>query len=120
MLHDIRIAVRGLTRMPGFALAFILTLGLGIGANTAIFSVVNGVLLRPLPYTDGDKLVELHQGQGDAVVNDLGFSPKDIADYRQSRSFSDVVEFHNMLFTLLGRSEPLRVSTGVVSANYFD
>src|SRR5262249_37494905 len=48
------------------------------------------------------------------------FSPKDIADYRQSRSFSDVVEFHSMLFTLLGRAEPLRVSTGVVSANYFD
>jgi len=49
MLDDIRIAFRSLPRMPGFARAFILTLGLGIGANTAIFSVINGVLLRPLP-----------------------------------------------------------------------
>jgi hypothetical protein len=54
MLNDIRIAIRTLPRMPGFSLAFILTLGLGIGANTAIFSVINGVLLRPLPYPEAD------------------------------------------------------------------
>jgi putative ABC transport system permease protein len=118
--QDVRYGVRSLRRNPGFALVIILTMALGIGANTAIFSVVNGVVLRPLPYKGGDKLVELHHGSGDAVGNDLGFSPKDIADYRLSRSFSDVVEFHNMLFTLLGRAEPLRVSTGVVSPNYFD
>ena len=57
MINDIKIAVRGLTRMPGFALAFILTLGLGIGANTAIFSVINGVLLRPLPYPEADRIM---------------------------------------------------------------
>jgi predicted permease len=120
--QDVRFGVRSLRRNPGFAFVIVLTMALGIGANTAIFSVVNGVLLRPLPYKDGDKLVELHQGQGDASnqANDLGFSIKDIADYRQSRSFSDVVEFHSMLFTLIGRAEPLRVSTAVVSANYFD
>jgi predicted permease len=95
-------------------------MALGIGANTAIFSVVNGVLLRPLPYRDGDKLVVLHHGQGDALANDMGFSIKDLNDYRQGRSFSDIVEFHNMFFNLLGRAEPERVSTGVVSANYFD
>ena len=118
--QDLRYGIRSLRRNPGFALVIILTMALGIGANTAIFSVINGVLLRPLPYKDGDKLVELHQGQGDAIANDLGFSPKDIADYRLSPSLSDVVEFHAMLFTLLGRAEPLRVTTGVVSANYFD
>src|SRR5947209_2705358 len=84
---DIRYRVRSLGRNPGCALVIIITMALGIGANTAIFSVVNGVLLRPLPYKDGERLVELHQGQGDAFGNDMGFSPKDIADYRLSHSF---------------------------------
>jgi predicted permease len=118
--QDVRYGIRSLRRNPGFALVIIVTMALGIGANTAIFSVVNGVLLRPLPYKGGEKLVELHHGAGDAVANDMRFSPKDIADYRLSTSLGDVVEFHNMLFTLLGRAEPLRVSTGVVSPNYFD
>ena len=57
----LRVAIRSLRKTPGFALAFILTLGLGIGANTAIFSIINGVLLRPLPYPDADRLVHLRQ-----------------------------------------------------------
>jgi hypothetical protein len=56
VITDIRLALRTLPRMPGFSLAFILTLGLGIGANTAIFSVINGVLLRPLPYPEADRI----------------------------------------------------------------
>ena len=118
--QDMRYGMRSLRRNPGFALVIIITMALGIGANTAIFSVVNGVLLRPLPYNDGDKLVVLHHGQGDPVTNDIGFSPKEMDDYRQARSLSGVVEFHNMFFNLLGREEPERLSTGVVSANYFD
>jgi hypothetical protein len=118
--QDVRYGVRSLRRNTGFALVIIVTMALGIGANTAIFSVVNGVLLRPLPYRDGDKIVVLHHGQGDALGNDLGFSAKDIVDYRRGRSFTDIVEFHQMFFNLLGRGEPERVSTGVVSANYFD
>jgi putative ABC transport system permease protein len=118
--QDIRYGIRNLGRNPGFALIVLLTMALGIGANSAIFSVVNGVLLRPLPFKNGDRIVVLRQGQGDTVANNLGFSPKEIADYRGARSFSDVVEFHNMFFTLLGRAEPERLSTGVVSANFFD
>ncbi|MEO6236790.1 MAG: ABC transporter permease, partial [Vicinamibacterales bacterium] len=118
--QDVRYGMRSLRRNPGFALLIIVTMALGIGANTAIFSVVNGVLLRPLPYKDGDRLIVLHQGRGDAVANDLGFSPKEMDDYRRARSLSDVVEFHSMTFNLLGRAEPERLSTGVVSANYFD
>ena len=118
--QDVRYGVRSLRRNPGFALVIMITMALGIGANTAIFSVVNGVLLRPLPYRDGDKLVVLHHGQGDPVANDYGFSPKEMDDYRQAPSLAGVVEFHNMFFNLLGRAEPERLSTGVVSANYFD
>ena len=91
-------------------------MALGIGANTAIFSVVNSVLLRPLPTKDGDRLVVLRQQRPLAGVNDMGFSPKEIADYaKQTAGLERVVEFHSMWFILLGRSEPERVSTGVVS-----
>ena len=119
--QDVRYGWRNLRRNPGFALVVIATTALGIGANTAIFSVVNGVLLRPLPYVHGDRLVVLHQQQPLANVDDTGFSVKEIEDYRtQSRSLDGVVEFHDMWFILLGRPEPERVSTGVVSANFFD
>ena len=118
--QDVRYGMRSLRRNPGFALVVVITMALGIGANTAIFSVVNGVLLRPLPYKDGDQLVVLHHGRGDPIANDLFFSPKEMDDYRQARSLTGVVEFHNMFFNLLGRAEPERLSTGVVSANYFD
>jgi predicted permease len=119
--QDIRYGLRNLRRNPGFALVVVATMALGIGANTAIFSVVNGVLLRPLPYAHGDRLVVLRQQRPIANVADTAFSVKEIEDYRtHAQSLDGVAEYHSMWFILLGRAEPERVATGVVSANFFD
>jgi putative ABC transport system permease protein len=119
--QDARYGAGVLRRNPGFALAAILTLALGIGANTAIFSVIYGVLLRPLPYQNGERLLTLKQQAPLAGVDNLGFSVKEIADYRtQTQTLDEVVEYHAMSFTLFGRTEPERIQTGVVSANFFD
>jgi putative ABC transport system permease protein len=121
LLHDLRFAFRSLRKSPGFTLVSILTLALGIGANTAVFSMIRGVLLRPLPYADGERLVYLRQPAPLAGVQNAQFSVLELADYRQrSRALHSVVEYHSMPFILLGRGEPRRVQTGVVSANYFD
>jgi predicted permease len=99
----------------------VLTLALGIGANTAIFSVIYGVLLRPLPYRNGEQMVVIHQPAPLARIPDLGFSVKEVNEYReQNHSMDSVVEYHSMNFILFGRDEPQRVQTGVVSANFFD
>jgi putative ABC transport system permease protein len=116
--QDSGFALRMMRKNPGFTLAAVVTLGLGIGANSAIFSVVNAVLLKPLPYEHGDRLVVLRQRMG---MMNQAFSAADVNDYRaESRSLDGLVEYHNMNFILLGRSEPERVETGVVSWNYFD
>ncbi|HVF88483.1 MAG TPA: ABC transporter permease, partial [Blastocatellia bacterium] len=119
--QDLRFGLRLLMKRPGFTLLALLTLSLGIGANTAIFSVIYGVLLRPLPYDNGDRLVVLKQQAPLAGVSNMPFSVKEVSDYRErSTTLQDVVEYHSMSFILLGRAEPERVQTGVVSANFFD
>ena len=121
LAQDVRFAARSLLKSPGFAIATVLTLALGIGANTAIFSLINGVLLKPLPYRDGERLVLLTQSAPQADVENLAFSIQEVYDYRDlNQTLSGLVEHHSMQFTLLGRSEPERVSTGVVSAEFFD
>lgn len=121
LLRDARYGLRSLAASPGYALTVVLTLGLGIGANTAIFSLVNGVLLRPLPYADGHELVLARQQAPRAGSENIPFSVKEIRDYReQLASLDGFVEYHGMSFTLLDRGEPDRVLTGVVSANFFD
>jgi len=120
-LQDLRYGARVLRRNPGFTLVALLTLTLGIGANTAIFSVIYGVLMRPLPYADGNRLVILHQQAPLARVDNMGFSVKEINDYReQAQTLDEVVEHHSMSFILLGGEEAQRVQTAVVSANFFD
>src|ERR1044071_2797789 len=99
MFNDIRLALRTLPRTPAYALAFILTLGLGIGANTAIFSVINGVLLRPLPYPEADRIMHLRQPQVLAGVEDTSFSFVEVADYRSiAKTIDQFVEFGDWTF----------------------
>jgi putative ABC transport system permease protein len=118
--QDVGFAIRTLRKAPVFSAIAVLTLALGIGANTAIFSVINAVLLKPLPFTNGERIVHLSQPASRAEVPDVQFSPLELADYRtQTRSFEQLVEYHTMSFNLIGKGEPHRVQTGVVSANYF-
>src|SRR5262245_29221139 len=120
MIHKLRIAIRNLTRVPGFTFAFVLTLGLGIGANTAIFSIINGVLLRPLPYPNADRIMHLRQPQVAAGVEDSAFSFPEIAQFRaQSKTIDQFVEFGDWTFNVLGRGEPHRATGGLVTANFF-
>jgi predicted permease len=119
--QDVRGALRGLRRNPGYAAAALVTLALGIGANVAVFSVVHGVFLQSLPYGGGERLVRLRQTAPGLGLSDIAFSPREAADYAaQTRTLSGLAEYHSMWFILLREPEPERVQTGVVSANFFD
>jgi putative ABC transport system permease protein len=116
--QDFRYAARTLRKNPGFALVAIFTLALGIGANTAIFSVVNAVLLRPLPFADADRLVDLSEtfpgGFGSVSVPDL-------EDWRrQSGAFQGIAAYAFRAFSLQGGDAPERITGQRVTANYFD
>jgi putative ABC transport system permease protein len=119
--QDAGYALRMMRRNPAFTSVAALVLAFGIGANTAVFSLVNGALLQPLPYANDRQLVFLRQQAPKAGIDSLGFSPNELADYRRgNQTLSDLVEYHSMSFILLGRDEPEQVQTGVVSANFFD
>ena len=122
-MQDLKLALRQIAAHPGYSLVTVLTLALGIGANTAIFSLARGVLLRPLPYRHGTALVHLlprAAGTPGAGGVNVDFAVPEVADYRrQSRTLAAVLEYHSMAFNLLGKGEPDRVQTGVVSANFF-
>ena len=117
LLRDLRYSLRILIKEPGFTLLGILTLGLGIGATTAIFTVVDSVLLRPLPYKDSDRLVvAMHGPEASSPV-----SPADYLDYReQARSFEGLAAAQAWGGTLGGGDRPERVSGLQVSANLLD
>ena len=118
--QDLRYAARMLRRSPAFTAVAVLTLALGIGANTAIFSVVNAVLLCPLPYREPGRLVELWGNVKRATVERRGASYPDYQDWRgQSRSFETMAAFDGASFTLTGVDEPERLAGEYVSQPYF-
>jgi putative ABC transport system permease protein len=118
--NDVRLAARRLVREPIFAVTAVLTLAVGIAANTAIFTLVNGILLRPLPYSAADELVLAHavlRGDNYEVFS----GPVFLALREEGRTFSDVAMFGHASATLAaGGGEPEQVQGGVISANYFD
>ncbi len=119
--QDAGYALRLMRKDPAYAVAAVGILGLGIGVNTAVFSVVNSVLLRPLPYAEGDRIVTLRQEASKAGVDNMRFSVPEIDDYRQrNRTLGGMVEYHGMQFTLFRGGGARRVRTGVVSAGFFD
>jgi len=120
-LQDLRLAVRSLLHSKGLSITVILTLALGIGANAAIFSLVRGVLLRPLVNTDESRLIYIRQsanGMGSANVN---FSVPEIQDLKASiHSLSEFGDFSVIGFTMIGLGEPREVRAGVVGGSYFE
>jgi len=117
---DVRYAFRTLRRNPGFAIVVLLTLALGIGANAAIFSVVNGVLLRPLPYRDADRLMVIWGDLRRPGVNQIPASAGEYLDYRdRSHAFEQVAAYDTVGFNLTGGGEPERVEGAVVTTTFF-
>src|SRR5205807_9701978 len=118
--RDLRYALRMLQRSPGFTAVAALTLALGIGANTAIFSVVNTVLLRPLPYKDADRLVTVWGYNRARGFKTDQVSPLDFADWRsQSHVFEEMAASTDAMYTLTGSGEPTPIIGYQFSANYF-
>ena len=120
LLQDVRYALRTLRKSPGFTIVAVLALAIGIGANTAIFSLVDAVRARALPYKDPSGLVELWGNVQRAKVERRGNSYPDFLDWRaQSKSFEDMAAFDAQRLTLTGGDDPERILTEFVSAPYF-
>jgi len=121
LMTDLKFALRSLARAKGLTCTVVLTLALGIGANAAIFSVVRGVLLRPLVNRDQDRLIYIHQSAKGIGVENVHFSVPELRDLQaRVKTLSAFGDFSTIEFTMLGLGEPRSVRAGVVGGSYFD
>ena len=119
--HDVRYAYRLFLRQPGTAATILLTLALGIGANTAVFSVVHAVLLRPLPYGNPDELVMVWEQRAAEGVDDNVVSPADFLDWaRMNSSFTAMAGYTGGTADLTGAGEPVQLTIGGGTAAFFE
>ncbi len=110
-MNDLKFAIRQLLKNPGFTAVAVLTLALGIGANTTIFSIVNGVLLKPLPYPESERLVALFNNQREQGQDFVGLTAPAFVDWRtQTKAFEDLAAYQPGAFDLTGNGEPARLS----------
>src|ERR1700747_1782900 len=120
-LRDLAVALRSLARAKGLAITVVLTLALGIGANAAIFSLVRGVLLRPLVNRDENRLIYIRQSAPGIGVENANFSVPEIQDLRAGvKSLSAIGDFSTIGFTIVGLGDPREVRAGVVGGSYFE
>jgi len=118
VVQDLRYGLRGIRKSPGYSLVVILTLALGIGANTAIFSVVNSVLLKPLPYPYAERLVQL--GESNGKVEGISVTRGNFRAWQKyNRSFEDMSGFEWVPFTVTGRGEPMLATACEVDSSFF-
>lgn len=115
---DLRYGMRMLRRYPGFALTVMITLGLGIGANATIFSVINAVLLEPLPYREPDRLIRLWESNPSGGLAEIAVSVPNFQDWQKDQSvFEQLAASENATFNLTGSGEPQRVAAAKITAN---
>src|SRR5580765_3635636 len=121
LLHELKFALRSLFRAKGLAATVVLTLALGIGANASIFSVVRGVLLRPLVNRDESRLIYIRQSAPGSNNENAAFSVPEILDLRSRlKAVSSIGDFSQIGFTMVGLGEPRQIRAGVVGGTYFE
>src|SRR5213080_4564823 len=120
-MNDFRFAFRQLIKSPGFTLIAVLTLALGIGLNTAIFSLINDLFLRGLPFKEPQRLVHMYSNARERNLLELAISVPRFEHYRDSQTIFDGFGAENVFaFTLTGLGDPVQIFGGRVTANYFD
>ena len=119
LIKDLRYAARTLLKNPGFTIVATVTIALGIGANTAIFSVVRAVLLQPLPYDEPQELVLLWGEMRQRGVTHFPMSPPDFAAYREADALEDLAAVFTFQVSLTGDGDPVQVDAGSVTTNFF-